>query len=50
MPFSLQCWTTRETTFPQHPGLSYAACNQNDVSYVLQDSKRVTEGILQEIS
>lgn len=40
----------RYLLFPQHLELRYAACNHNDASYMLQESKWVTEEVLQEIS
>lgn len=40
----------RYLLFPQYLELRHAACNHNDASYMLQESKRVTGEVLQEIS
>lgn len=40
----------RYLLFPQHLELRYAACDHNDASYMLQESKWVTEEVLHEVS
>lgn len=36
--------------FPQPLGLRYVACTHHNFSYLLRESKQVTEGISQEIT